>query len=69
MAIFGVLPPIKSNLGFVYYVLFIDDYSHFTWLYPLKLKSDLHDTFIHFQKFVENQHSACIKFFQSDDGA
>ena len=61
--------PIKSNLGFVYYVLFIDDYSHFIWLYPLKLKSDFYDTFIQFQTFVENQYSTRIKIFQSDGGA
>ena len=61
--------PIKSNLGFVYYVLFIDDYSRFTWLYPLKLKSDFYDTFIQFQNFVENQYSTRIKIFQSDGGA
>jgi len=61
--------PVKSNLGHNYYVLFIDDYSRFTWLYPLKLKSDFYDTFIQFQKFVENQYSSRIKFFQSDGGA
>jgi hypothetical protein len=61
--------PVKSNLGHNYYVLFIDDYSRFTWLYPLKLKSDFYDTFIQFQKFVENQYSSCINFFQSDGGA
>ena len=61
--------PVKSNLGFVYYVLFIDDYSCFTWLYPLKLKSDFYDTFIQFQNFVENQYSTRIKIFQSDGGA
>jgi transposase InsO family protein len=60
--------PVKSNLGFDYYVLFIDDYSRFTWLYPLKFKSDFFATFIRFQKFVENQHSARIKNFQSDGG-
>jgi len=61
--------PVKSNLGHNYYVLFIDDYSRFTWLYPLKLKSDFYDTFIQFQKFVENQYSSRINFFQSDGGA
>jgi hypothetical protein len=61
--------PVKSNLGHHYYVLFIDDYSRFTWLYPLKLKSNFYDTFIQFQKFVENQYSSRINFFQSDGGA
>ena len=60
--------PVKSTLGFTYYVLFIDDYSRFTWLYPLKFKFDFFDVFIQFQKFVENQHSARIKIFQSDCG-
>ena len=61
--------PVKSNLGFSYYVLFIDDYSRFTWLYPMKLKSDFFDIFLQFQKLVENQYSTKIKIFQSDGGA
>lgn len=44
-------------------------YSRLTWLYPLKLKSDFLNTFIQFQKFVENQHSTRIKKFQSNGGA
>lgn len=31
---------VKSNSGFTYYVLFFENYSQFTWFYPLKLKSD-----------------------------
>jgi len=61
--------PVKSNLVHNYYVLFIDDYSRLTWLYPLKLKSDFYATFIQFQKFIENQYSSRIKIFQSDSGA
>ena len=60
--------PVKSNSGFFYYVIFIDDYSRFTWLYPLKFKSDFFDTFLQFQKFVKNQYSSRIKVFQSDGG-
>ena len=56
--------PVKSTSGFIYYVLFIDDYSRFTWLYPLKLKSKFYDIFIHFQNLVENQHFTRIKNFQ-----
>jgi hypothetical protein len=61
--------PVKSNLGFAYYVLFVDDYSRFTWLYPMKLKYEFFNIFLRFQKFVENQHSTRIKIFQSDCGA
>ena len=61
--------PIKSNSGFLYYVIVIDDYYRFTWLYPLEFKYDLFDIFLQFQNFVKNQHSARIKVFQSDGGA
>ena len=47
--------PINSVQGFRYYVVFIDQYSRFTWFYPLKLKSDFFSTFFTFQKLVENQ--------------
>lgn len=33
--------PVVSACGFKYYVLFLDDYSRFTWLFPLKQKSDI----------------------------
>jgi hypothetical protein len=47
----------------------VDDHSRFTWFYPLKHKSDFIDTFLHFQKFVENQFSHNIKAFQCDGGS
>ena len=32
--------PIVSRNGYKYYISFVDDYSSYTWVYPLKLKSD-----------------------------
>lgn len=43
--------PINSTSGFKYYVLFIDDFSRFTWLYPLKQKSETVQAFIQFKKY------------------
>jgi len=60
--------PVSSNLGYKYYVIFVDDHSRFTWLYPLKFKSDFFRIFIQFQKFVETQFSLKIKAFQSNEG-
>ena len=31
--------PILSRVGYVYYISFVDDFSRYTWIYPLKLKS------------------------------
>jgi histone deacetylase 1/2 len=32
--------PVPSSSGFRYYLLLLDDYSHFAWTYPLRQKSD-----------------------------
>lgn len=60
--------PISSCQNFKYYVSFIDDYSRFTWLFPLRKKSDFFQSFQKFQKLVENQFDRNIKIFQSDGG-
>ncbi|KAH9669465.1 retrovirus-related pol polyprotein from transposon RE1 [Citrus sinensis] len=60
--------PISSVQNFRYYAVFVDDCTRYTWLYPLKNKSDLFDVFIKFQKQVENRFDKRIKIFQSDGG-
>ncbi|KAI0494867.1 hypothetical protein KFK09_025013 [Dendrobium nobile] len=60
--------PILSLFGYKYYVLFIDDFSRFTWLYPLKLKSDVPSVFSHFKAQVERQFNKQIKCFRTDGG-
>lgn len=54
--------------GFKYYVVFVDNFSRYSWLFPLKLKSNFVDVIIAFQKQVENQFGKKIKTFQSDGG-
>jgi hypothetical protein len=45
--------PITSLNGFRYYVSFIDAYSRFTWFFPLKNKSQVLSSFIHFKNTME----------------
>ncbi|GJY51597.1 ribonuclease H-like domain-containing protein [Tanacetum coccineum] len=61
--------PIVSSSGFKYYVLFLDHFSHYLWIYPLKHKSDMFGKFVHFRKYVQNQFKCDIKSFQCDHGA
>jgi len=54
---------IASLSGCKFYVLFIDDYSRFTWLYPILNKSDVYASFVKFKLFAENLFSTTIKQF------
>ena len=58
----------RSREQFQFYAIFIDDYTHFTWFYPMRKKSDLTDCFDHFHKYVSSQFNANIHFFQTDEG-
>ena len=60
--------PIVSCEGHRYYVIFIDDYSRFTWLYPIRNKSDVFSCFVKFKSLVENRFSSKIKQLQCDNG-
>jgi len=51
-----------------YYVIFIDDYTRFCWLFPLSIKSDVYSVFVKFKLLVEKQFNYTIKQFQSDNG-
>lgn len=44
---------VQSVLGYKYYVQFLDDFSRYSWIYPLKSKNEAFSTFIHFKKLVE----------------
>jgi hypothetical protein len=55
-------------IGYEYYVVFIDDFSHYTWFYPLHNKSNVYKTFVKFKLMAENQFSSTIKQLQSDGG-
>jgi hypothetical protein len=61
-------PAIKSVNDYQYYVSFLDDYNHFTWIYLIKHKSDVEPVFLEFQKRVELLLNTKIKSFQSDGG-
>jgi len=60
--------PVSSVTGYRYYAIFIDDCTRFSWMFPLKHKSDFFDTFVHLQHYIETQFSTKIKSFQCDGG-
>ena len=54
--------------GYRYYVHFVDGFTRFTWIFPLKTKSKVITCFIRFNSYVERQVATKIKAFQSDWG-
>ncbi|KAL4030817.1 hypothetical protein IC575_009069 [Cucumis melo] len=61
------LGPTTIVHGFRYYVLFIDDFSRFTWIYFLKHHSELSRTYIEFAKMIHTQFSCPIKTLCTDN--
>ena len=59
---------IKTTSSAKYFILFLDDYSQYTWFYPLHTKDQTLPTFKQFKLQVENQFDARIKCMQSDNG-
>lgn len=57
-----------STNNYKYYLIIVDHYTRYTWLYPLKLKSHVKETFIKFKALVENKFQTKIVTLFSDNG-
>ena len=60
--------PTPSIQGYKYYISFVDDFTRFTWIFPLKTKADTFQVFKIFKAQVEKQLDKPIKCLQSDWG-
>ena len=60
--------PVLSIKGYQYYIIFFYAYSQYTWLYPLKLKSDALSIFKVFHKLVKVQFQTKLKALQTNNG-
>lgn len=58
----------KSRGGSCYFVTFIDDYSRYTVVYPMKAKNEVLQNFDKYRRMVENIHNTKVKTLRSDNG-
>ena len=61
-------PTISSIDGFRFYVIFVDHYTKYIWLYPIKQKSDVKSIFQNFKLVVEKFFQLPIISVYSDNG-
>lgn len=60
--------PVLSKGGASYFLTLIDDFSRKVWIYFLKHKSDVFDTFKKWKVLIENQTGKKIKRLRTDNG-
>jgi transposase InsO family protein len=60
--------PVISNSDHKYYLLILDDFSHYCWVFPMKHKSDVHSLITKFLAYARTQFSASLKALQADNG-
>ena len=58
---------ISTPGGSRYFVIFVDDFSGYTWIYLFKNRSKLYQIYRDFTKLIETQFSKPIKVFKYDN--
>ena len=59
--------PVVSFSGYQYYLILLDDYTHYSWSFPLRHKSDTSSTLQRFFSYVRTQYNVIIKALQCDN--
>lgn len=67
MAVWGP-SPVPSFSGYRYYLLIVDDFTKYCWLFPLHAKSEVATHIQNFKVFVSAHFSLQIKTIRSDRG-
>src|SRR6185503_12210011 len=51
-----------------YYLVMVDDFTHYCWAFPLRHKSEVHRHIVEFVAYAHTQFSLSVKCFQADNG-
>jgi hypothetical protein len=57
-----------STSGFKYFLVILDDFTHFLWTIPLRLKSDAYAALASFRAFANTQFNLPLASIQCDNG-
>jgi hypothetical protein len=59
--------PVVSISGYKYYLVILDDCTHYLWTFPLRVKSDTFSTLATFIAYASTQFSTAVKAIQCDN--
>ena len=59
--------PVSTEGGSKYFVIFVDDFSRYTWIYLLHHRSELVSIYQKFHKMIETQFNHIVKVFRLDN--
>uniref|UniRef100_A0A2N9GQ99 Integrase catalytic domain-containing protein n=1 Tax=Fagus sylvatica TaxID=28930 RepID=A0A2N9GQ99_FAGSY len=65
--LWGPAPSVSLN-GFKFYLVLVDEYTKFTWVYLLTHKSETFTLFKQFTALVQNQFKQSVQIFRTDCG-
>lgn len=57
-----------SNSGYQYFLVILDDHTHYAWTFPIRRKSDVFELLITFHAYVTTQFRHPILAFRTDNG-
>ena len=60
--------PVLSISGYKYYLVLVDDFTHYCWTFPLRHKSEVHEHIVQFLAYAHTQFSYPVHCFQADNG-
>ena len=60
--------PVPTLSGYLYYLVILDDFTHYAWTFPIRRKSEVHRLLTLFYAYVRTQFSRPILAFQTDNG-
>ena len=60
--------PLPIVSGYKYYLVVLDDYTHYVWTFPLKRKSDVLPVLLDFYAYVKTQFQLPVFSLQTDNG-
>jgi transposase InsO family protein len=60
--------PVSSFSGFKYYLVLVDDFTHYIWTFPLRAKSDVFACLVAFHAYIRTQFQLPLLALQTDNG-